>query len=121
MRKLAWLLWVILCLVAVFEGFMVSMLVIQGLSGNVATFVNSACLLVACVLTLRGMRHGRWFVVLLIAWRIAEIGAGVVSRGPGDHRFGSLLTLIGFYAVAAAVTASPVGRLRERVTGRGHG
>lgn len=110
-----WPLRLVLSLVIVLDVFFVVMLSMEGVADNILMLVNSAGLLVACVLVWRGVRWSRWFLSALLVWRVAGIGAATLSRmGVDDHRRPGSLILIALYVVIGLVVASPLGRSVKR-------
>jgi membrane associated rhomboid family serine protease len=116
-----WPLRLVLSLVVVLEVFLVVMLFVEGAVGNIPMGVNSVGLIVFCVLTWRGIPWSRWLLIAFLASRVAHIGVAMSSYfAPGDQRFGGSMLLVALYVVTGLLVASPLGRSRMRVNGRGH-
>jgi len=110
-----WPLRLALSLVLVVEVFLVVMLFVEGVAGNIPMIANSVGLLVFCVLTWRGIPWSRWLVIALLVWRVAQIGVAMSSQfAPGDHRIGGTLLLVVLYVAAGSLVASPLGRSTTR-------
>jgi hypothetical protein len=105
-----WPLRTALSLLLLLEVFFTVMLSVEGVSGNVAMLLNSIALILFSVLTWRGLRWGRWFLLGLVVWRVAEIAVAAASHGAGDHRLGGSLVLAAFYVVVGLLVTSPLGR-----------
>ncbi len=112
--------WLALSFVMIVE--LVILLTAERDAGNLPMLVNSVGLLVLCVLTWRGIPWSRWFLIVFLVWRVAQIGIAVSSSfGPGDHRIGGVLMLIMLYVAAGVVAASPLGRSRMRASPNARG
>jgi hypothetical protein len=110
-----WPLRLALLLLSVLEIFFIVMLSAEGDPENVSIIVNSAGLLVFCVLTWRHVFWGRWLLVAFLAWRVVRIGVDIGTHfAPGDHRLAGSLILLVFYVVTGALIASPLGRSSAR-------
>ena len=93
------------------------MALIIEMSTNVPMTVGTAGLLVSCVLLWRAVPWSRWLLIAFLVWRIAHIGIAMGSSfAPCDHRIVSSLILMGFYAAAGLLVASPLGRARMRAS-----
>jgi hypothetical protein len=91
------------------------MLFVEGAAGNIPMMLNSVGLVVFCVLTWRGVRWSRWFLIAFLVLRVAHIGVAMsLHFGPGDERFGGSLLLVVLYVVTGLLVASPLGRFRAR-------
>ena len=109
-----WPLRLALLLVMVVEALLIVALILE-MSTNIPMLVGSVGLLVSCVLIWRVVPWSRWLLIAFLVWRIAHIGIAMVSSfAPGDHRIVSSLILMGFYAAAGLLVASPLGRSRMR-------
>jgi hypothetical protein len=116
-RKLPrWPLWTALSLLALLEVFFIVMFIGEARTSGIHVAVNSACILVFCVLIWMGKSWSRWGLLVLLVWRLVGI-AIPLSQHFGDHRTPGSLMLIGFYIVVGVVTVSPLGRIRLRSAG----
>ena len=114
-KQVKWPLRLVLLLLLVIEVMFVVKLSGEGVTENILQIVNSAGILVFCVLTWRGIPWSRWLLIAFLVWRIAHAGVAMVSHlAPGDHRIVGTLLLIGIYVVAGLVVASPLGRSSMR-------
>lgn len=117
-RPPRWPLVLVLSLVVLMEVFFIVMFVAEGAADNIAVIVNSAGLIVFCVLAWRGAPWSRWLLVAFLVWRVAGIGVSAASHfDPADHRLGGSLVLAAFYVVVGLVVASPLGGTRRSATG----
>ncbi|MBN2565349.1 MAG: hypothetical protein JXB46_06530 [Candidatus Eisenbacteria bacterium] len=109
-----WPMLLVLSLVLVLDSFLLLLLLIETIETktiNIPMTVNSAGLVVLCVLFWRGLRWSRWILIALLVWRVASIVIAMALHFvPGDHRVGSSLIMIAFYAAVGLVLASPLGR-----------
>jgi hypothetical protein len=95
----------------VVEVILILKLIGEGIAGNVTLFVNSLGIVLACLLTWRGIPWARWLLEALIVWRLVEIGMDIAAHfAPDDHRLPGTLILVALYVAAGAVVASPLGR-----------
>jgi hypothetical protein len=99
----------------VVEVFFVVMFIGEGDAANIPIIVNSAGILVFCVMTWRGIPWSRWLLFAFLVWRVAGVSVSMVSHiAPGDHRLGGSLLLVAFYVVIGLLIASPLGRAKMR-------
>jgi hypothetical protein len=113
--RVQWPLRLVLSLVLIAELFFVIMLSAEGAVENFWMILNSLGLIVFCVLTWRGIPWSRWFLILLLVWRVTGIVVSAASHfGPDDHRLGGSLVLLTFYIAVGLLVASPLGRARKQ-------
>jgi hypothetical protein len=104
---------VALSLLFIVDAFFLVMFVGEGAGKNLWSVLDSAGLLVFCVLVWRGVPWSRWIVIAFLVWHVVGIAIPLSSHF-GDHRTPGSLLLIGFYVVIGLVLASPLGRSRLR-------
>lgn len=116
-RPPRWPMRLVLSLVLVVDCFLLIMLVVEGSLSNIPMTVNSAGLIVLCVLAWREIRWSRWILVAFLVWRAATIVIAVALHfAPGDHRLGGSMLMLAFYVAVGLVIASPLGRPRLNAT-----
>ena len=115
MRQPKWPLRIVLSLLLAIEAFIVVRFFAEGVTEHIVMIMTSVGIIVFCLLTWRGIFWSRWLLVVLLGWRIANIGVDAVSHlEPGDHRIVGTLVLVAIYVAAGSLIASPLGRISKR-------
>ena len=116
-RQPKWPLRLALSLLLVIEVFFVVRFSAEGVTEHILTIVNSIGIIVFCMLTWREIRWSRWPLIVLLVWRLANIGVHTISHmAPGDHRIVGSLILVAIYVAVGSLIASPLGRSSMRAT-----
>ena len=110
-RPPKWPLRIALSILLAIEAFVVVRFSAEGVTEHIVMIATSVGIIVFCILTWREIPWSRWLIIVLLVWRLANIGVDAVSHlAPGDHRIVGTLILVGIYVAAGSLIASPLGR-----------